>query len=170
MMSIVRNFGAPVIDPGGKAARTHSTGETSARRRPRTVETSWWRVWYVSTCISFGTETLPSSLTAPRSLRSRSTIMRFSARVFSLVASVARIRSSSAAVSPRGAVPLIGFASIPPSRSMCRKRSGDELRMLMSPNRRKAACGAGLRLRSSRYTVSGSIWTPLRNSLVRQIS
>ena len=103
-MSIVRSFGAPVIDPGGKAARMHSTGETSARRRPRTVETSWWRVRYVSTCISFGTETLPSSLTAPRSLRSRSTIMRFSARVFSLVASVSRIRS----ILRRGGAPRSG--------------------------------------------------------------
>jgi hypothetical protein len=45
MMSIVRSFGAPVIDPAGKATRMHSTGETPARRRPRTVETSWCTVW-----------------------------------------------------------------------------------------------------------------------------
>lgn len=170
MISIVRSFGAPVIDPGGKAARMHATGEMPSRRRPRTVETSWWTVRWVSTSMSFGTDTLPSSLTAPRSVRSRSTIMRFSARVFSLVACSRRSSRSSAASAPRGAVPLIGFASIQRSRPICRKRSGDELRTLIRPNRRKAAHGAGLRLRNSRYSVSGSTWTLLRNSLVRQIS
>ena len=39
---IVRSFGAPVIEPAGKSARSAPTVETSSRRRPRTVETSWW--------------------------------------------------------------------------------------------------------------------------------
>ena len=41
MTSIVRSFGAPVIDPAGKSARSASTVPTSSRSRPRTVETSW---------------------------------------------------------------------------------------------------------------------------------
>ena len=44
MISIVRRFGAPVIEPGGKQARTQSTGPSSGRSRPRTLETSWWTV------------------------------------------------------------------------------------------------------------------------------
>ena len=48
MISIVRIFGAPVIDPPGKAARTHSTTDASALRVPRTVDTSWWTAAYVS--------------------------------------------------------------------------------------------------------------------------
>lgn len=40
MSSIVRSFGAPVIDPPGNAARTQSTGCTPAASRARTVLTS----------------------------------------------------------------------------------------------------------------------------------
>src|SRR5215211_3775044 len=38
--SIVRIFGAPVIEPGGKHARTASIADTPDRSRPRTVVTS----------------------------------------------------------------------------------------------------------------------------------
>ena len=44
MISIVRFFGAPVIEPPGKHARMQSGGSTSSRSWPRTVETSWWTV------------------------------------------------------------------------------------------------------------------------------
>ena len=37
MISIVRSFGAPVIEPPGKAARMQSTRSASSRSRPRTV-------------------------------------------------------------------------------------------------------------------------------------
>ena len=38
-------FGAPVIEAGGKAARSRSAGaRCPARSRPRTVETVWWSV------------------------------------------------------------------------------------------------------------------------------
>ena len=40
MISIVRSFGAPVIEPPGKHARTHSTGVRSARSEPVIVEIS----------------------------------------------------------------------------------------------------------------------------------
>ena len=42
--SIVRSFGAPVIDPAGNSARSAPTVLTSSRSRPRTVETSWCTV------------------------------------------------------------------------------------------------------------------------------
>ena len=41
---MVRSFGAPVIEPGGKAARTASTPVDSASRVAVTVLTSWWTV------------------------------------------------------------------------------------------------------------------------------
>jgi hypothetical protein len=44
MMSIVRRFGAPVIDPAGNRERSAATVETSDRRWPRTVDTNWWTV------------------------------------------------------------------------------------------------------------------------------
>ena len=64
--------------------------------------------------------------TRPRSLRSRSTIIRFSARSFSEASSRAAAAASDAASAPRAAVPLTGRASRLPSRSPRRKRSGDE--------------------------------------------
>ncbi|SLH95965.1 Uncharacterised protein [Mycobacteroides abscessus subsp. abscessus] len=103
---------------------------------PRTVETSWWTVEYDSVAISSGTCTLPIWQTRPRSLRSRSTIMRFSARVLGLSASSRRSRSSSAGVAPRGAVPLIGLLSTVRARSILRKRSGEEQAISRSSKRR----------------------------------
>ncbi len=45
MISIVRSFGAPVIEPPGKHARTQSTAAAAVlRSRPTIVETSWWTV------------------------------------------------------------------------------------------------------------------------------
>ena len=43
MISIVRRFGAPVMDPPGKAACTASTASNSGRSVPRTVDTSLQR-------------------------------------------------------------------------------------------------------------------------------
>jgi hypothetical protein len=40
MISIVRSFGAPVIDPPGNVARMASIVVASSRSRPRTVVTS----------------------------------------------------------------------------------------------------------------------------------
>ena len=40
MISSVLIFGAPVMDPPGKALRTHSTGEAEGGSWPVTVETS----------------------------------------------------------------------------------------------------------------------------------
>ena len=51
MISSVRSFGAPVIEPGGNAARTQSIASEPSRRRPRTTVTIWWTVAYGSTTI-----------------------------------------------------------------------------------------------------------------------
>ena len=59
-----------------------------------------------------GTSTVPGSQTIDRSLRSRSTIIRFSARYLGSVASSCRCSSSLSRSSPRGVVPLIGLVSI----------------------------------------------------------
>ena len=65
MISSVRSFGAPVIEPAGNAARTQSIASASSRRRPRTTVTIWWTVACDSTTISRGTSTVPSRETPP---------------------------------------------------------------------------------------------------------
>ena len=79
------------------------------------------------TSIIPGTRTVPASQTRPRSLRRRSTIIKFSARSFSLLASRAAMAASRTGSSAsRAAVPLMGRASRVPSRLKRRKRSGLE--------------------------------------------
>ena len=129
MISIVRSFGAPVIEPPGKhgadAVGRLDVRRAAGRARSRRAGARSRRSRRAS---AFGTCTVPTSQTTPRSLRSRSTIIRFSARFFSSARS-----SLGAGARPRpasrraGAVPLIGFASTQPSRPTRRKRSGEEL-------------------------------------------
>lgn len=136
MISSVRSFGAPVIDPPGKQARTQSTASVPSRSRPSTVDTSWCTVAYVSVAMSRETRTVPVRQTRPRSLRSRSTIIRFSARVLASATSASRSWASSCGSAPRGAVPLMGLASATPSRVTRRNRSGEEPTTSRSPNLR----------------------------------
>ena len=104
---------------------------------------------YDSVAISRVTRTDPVRQTLPRSLRSRSTIIRFSARSFALARSV----------SASAAVPLIGRVSTsrPSSR---RNNSGDADTTATpgsaSPNAHTAACGAGLRRVSAEKSAYGS--------------
>ncbi|PNH04615.1 hypothetical protein TSOC_009193 [Tetrabaena socialis] len=148
----------PVMEPPGKAARMQSIADVPALRTPRTVDTIWCTVAYDSMSIRPGTCTLPTcgragrggwprtSHTRPRSLRSRSTIMRFSARSFSEAASSAAAAASAAGFpATRAAVPLMGRASSRPPRSPRRKRSGEEQQI-----------GAGLSRRRLRYSAAGS--------------
>lgn len=44
MISIARSFGAPVIDPPGKAARSISSATAPGVSWPTTVDTRWWVV------------------------------------------------------------------------------------------------------------------------------
>ncbi len=120
---MARIFGAPVTEPGGKIARKRSPRPTSSLSVALTPEVNWWSVLNVSTVKRSVTDTLPISAMRPRSLRMRSTIMRFSARCFTSLASVRRASASASAVLPRGAVPFIGRVEIThPSCSM--KSSG----------------------------------------------
>ena len=99
---------------------------------------------------------MPGSQTIERSLRSRSTIIRFSARYFGSVASACRIASSCSGVAPRGVVPLIGLVSSHRSRSTSANRSGLEDSRCVPWCRRNPAYGAGLDARSRRYAETGS--------------
>src|SRR6266545_3119302 len=87
MISIARIFGAPVTDPPGNAARSKSNASAPSANCPVTVDTRWCTVGCDSSANSLGTSTDLGRHTFPRSLRSRSTIMTFSARSFSLSSS-----------------------------------------------------------------------------------
>ena len=89
-------LGAPVTEPGGKVAASSSGQPTSSRSTPSTYDTRWNRPGCSCTSSSVGTLTDPAVLTRDRSLRTRSTIMTFSASSFA---------ERSARVRP---VPLIG--------------------------------------------------------------
>ena len=151
MSSVVRRFGAPVMDPGGNAAATASSASLPAARSPRTVVTSWCTVAKDSTAASLGTRTLPGSQDRARSLRSRSAIIKFSARDLTHFRKTsARLRSSPASLD-RAAVPLMGLASTRPPGVTLRNRSGDEQQTAQSASARRsrnAECGAGLPARS----------------------
>ena len=67
---------------------------------------------------------MPARAIRPRSLRSRSTIIAFSARSLADATSEAPAASSSASQRPRGAVPFIGRV-VTRSPSMRKKSSGD---------------------------------------------
>ena len=92
-------------DPGGKVADSTSAHVTPERSVPTTSLTRWTRPGCDSGAHSRSTATVPGSQTCCRSLRTRSTIMTFSATSLVSIASIA------------GAVPLIGLeTSRGPSR------------------------------------------------------
>ena len=143
MISIARIFGAPVIDPPGKVARSTSPAACRDAARPRPSRRGGARSAALDSQ-SRVTATEPYRHTRPRSLRSRSTIITFSARSFALARSSAASAASSLGVAPRGRVPLIGRVSILSSRAR-RNRSGDAETTSAPPSSRSAANGAGLR-------------------------
>ena len=87
---------------------------------------------------SDGTCTDPGTQTRDRSLRTRSTIIRFSDRSFSLARSADRKWWSSVGSADRGRVPLIGFDSTVPSAPIFKNRSGDALSTDIPANCRRA--------------------------------
>ena len=147
------------------------------------MDTSWCTAAYDSIFIRPGTLTVPGTHTRPRSFLSKSTIIKFSARSLTDVASFEA--SATSASHPkgwtRGAVPLMGLASRTPPAERRRNRSGEEQHTATTsargsdetadetsdetsgappksqpPKHRKAAYGAGLVLRSTEYSVAGS--------------
>src|SRR5438094_315121 len=106
-------------------------------------------------CSGSESATVPGWHTRDKSLRSRSTIITFSALSLSLSASARASAASCSGPTLRGRVPLMGRVSTRRPASTHRKRSGDELTTTTSPNARYAANGAGLRCRRRRYNSNG---------------
>jgi hypothetical protein len=116
--SSAASFGAPVTEPGGNAARSSPASPTPSRSSPSTSETMCQTPACGRTSASAVTRTVPGRQTRPRSLRTRSTIITFSARSFS--------DASSSAWPPAGRVPLIGaLRTVRPER--VRNTSGERL-------------------------------------------
>ena len=125
MISMLLRLGAPVMLPQGKAAR-----KMSAAVVPRLACASMRLVICHTlpkrdTLNGSGTRTLPVSAVLPKSLRSRSTIITFSARFFGSVCK-ARARASSPPSPKIGAVPFIGSVLMRPSERMFKKSSGEK--------------------------------------------
>ena len=146
MISIVRSFGAPVIEPPGKHARTHSTGV-----RPRFEHAGDGRDQLVHGRVGLDHHQLGHAHRVDLADAAEVVAQQvddhqvLGAGLF-VVGSSARQRGVLGRVRRRAAlVPLIGRAWTRRSRSTERKRSGEELTISMSPSCRKAANGAGLR-------------------------
>mmetsp|Transcript_5216 Transcript_5216/g.19489 ORF Transcript_5216/g.19489 Transcript_5216/m.19489 type:complete len:274 (+) Transcript_5216:349-1170(+) len=133
MTCIARTLGAPVTEPQGNSAANASASVSPGRLTAVTVDVICQTVGSASSSNSRGTRTVPSCATRLRSLRSRSTIIRFSALSFSLVRKWAWAASSSTRSRPRGAVPFIGWAAssqlalAPGTGRQSKKSSGDTL-------------------------------------------
>ena len=80
MISIARRFGAPVIEPPGKHDTSTSGCRTSGRTAATTDDTRCITLAVRSSSHSAATCTEPGTEVGTRSLRSRSTIITFSAR------------------------------------------------------------------------------------------
>ena len=137
MISIVRFFGAPVMEPPGKHARMQSGGSTSSRKRA-----------------AHGGDELMHGLVGldvhevgnvhGAHLADHAEIVAQEVGDHQVLGAVLlagaqlprQARRPPPGVAPRGHVPLIGFASTQRSRSMLRKRSGEELSTAFSPKRR----------------------------------
>ncbi len=115
-MSIVATFGAPVIEALGNSASKTDRSEVLGAVRAVTVEVSCQTVSYFSALNRTGVSTDPTTATLPRSLRTMSTIITFSARSFSDANNASRCSSSSAVSNPRRTVPFIGRQTIRSSR------------------------------------------------------
>ena len=109
MISSARTFGAPVTEPGGNAARIRSPSPAPGRSVPVTVETRCQTPGCGSGPSRTGTVTEPGTQTRLRSLRTRSTIITFSARFFAEASSSARCAAASSSSAARRAVPLMGL-------------------------------------------------------------
>jgi hypothetical protein len=125
MARMAVTLGAPVTEPHGKVAAKTSQRPTSSRSSAVTVDVSWCTVGYVSTWNSCGTRTVPKRAMRPRSFRSRSTIIRFSARSLGDACSVAAATRSSSSQRPRRMVPFMGRVVMMRRGRTSKNSSGD---------------------------------------------
>ena len=131
MISIVRSFGAPVIEPPGNDARRQSTivrvgAQAGAHRRDQLVDglvalDAHQRRHAHRADLGDAAEVVAQHVDDHQVL---------GAVLGRRAQARRRPRDPRAAVAPRATVPLIGLASRPPARSSARKRSGEELEHL----------------------------------------
>src|SRR5690606_41466376 len=114
MIDIVATLGAPVMEAHGNSAANTSASDVAGRGRAVTVDVSCHTVSYFSVVKRAGTRTDPVAAIRPRSFRTMSTIMTFSARCFSERRSQSRRRASSSRSTPRRTVPFLGRETIEP--------------------------------------------------------
>ena len=124
----------PVTDAGGNVAASRAAVDSSSDTVARTVDTRCHTPGAACTASSSGTVTEPVSATRPRSLRTKSTIMMFSAT------SLTEARSAVGSAC-NGSVPLIGLeVTCSPRRR--RNSSGDsDATAPQSPARNAARAG-----------------------------
>ena len=144
-----------MIEPHGNSAPKTSASVVPARVVATMSELICHSVGHASVWNSRGTRTECGSAMRERSLRSRSTIIRFSARSFGALRRKSDCTASSAGVAPRGAVPFIGRASSRPARQS-KNSSGETDRMRSSPKSRYAAYAFGCARRSAANSASAS--------------
>ena len=131
-------LGAPVTDPQGNNAANTSASEQAARVRASTSEVICHTVDSASVWNKRGTRTLNGSAMRDKSLRSRSTIITFSARSLADVRRASACAVSSSGVAPRGAVPFMGRVRMRPA-CQSKNSSGDTESTCSSPVSRYAA-------------------------------
>ena len=131
MTFIAATFGAPETDPGGNAARTRAPSPTPSRTTPLTSETKCQTPVCGRASPRASTRIEPGTQTRPRSLRTRSTIITFSARSFSERSSPSRSAAAEAGSTGRGRVPLIGALR---TRRPWRSRNSSGERLATAPD------------------------------------
>ncbi len=115
----MRSFGAPVIEPPGKHARTHSTGVRSRSSTPVIVEISWCTVVYGSTTMNCGTPHGVDLAHAPEIVAQQvHDHQMLGERLLVVQQPLAQLPRRAAGRRERGAVPLIGRACTLRSRSI----------------------------------------------------
>ena len=133
---MARTLGAPVTEPQGNSAANTSVSVVPGRVRAVTSDVICHTVGKACVANSAGTCTLCGSAMRDMSLRSRSTIITFSARSLGAVRRCSACCASCSGVAPRGAVPFMGRASrVPPSGASCQSKnsSGDTDSTCSSP-------------------------------------
>ena len=125
MISMLLRLGAPVMLPQGKAARKMSAALVPRRACASMRLVICHTLPKRDTLNGSGTRTLPVSAVLPKSLRSKSTIITFSARFFGS-ACKARARVSSRPSPTNGAVPFIGSVLMRPSERIFKNSSGEK--------------------------------------------
>ena len=155
IISMARIFGAPVMEPPGKAARRALMELTSGASVPLTVETMWCSPGSVSILSNSETVTLPGRQTRPRSFRSRSTIITCSARSFTSSLNSFMMAASSSGLAPLGRVPFIGIVSMVFPETL-KNLSGELETRRKEPRSMYEEKGAGEFFNNERYSSRGS--------------